>query len=131
MRQVSLLCLQSFSSLILQSFQNVIEKNIVIALFLTMLTGTAGNAGNQVGGQSTSTVETYFPHRSTAKRTNITSYLHRKCKKKVCRFPGTETETPLVASAKICCASDDARNVPYVGADSVHDVCIYRRQHTS
>ncbi|CAM9195912.1 unnamed protein product [Ectocarpus sp. 8 AP-2014] len=44
---VSLLCLQSFSSLILQSFQNVIEKNIVIALFLTMLTGTAGNAGNQ------------------------------------------------------------------------------------
>lgn len=47
--QVSLLCLQSFSSLILQSFQNVIERNIVIALFLTMLTGTAGNAGNQVG----------------------------------------------------------------------------------
>lgn len=45
---VSLLCLQSFSSLILQSFQHVIEKNIVIALFLTMLTGTAGNAGNQV-----------------------------------------------------------------------------------
>lgn len=44
---VSLLCLQSFSSLILQSFQSVIEKNIVIALFLTMLTGTAGNAGNQ------------------------------------------------------------------------------------
>lgn len=45
---MSLLCLQSFSSLILQSFQNVIERNIVIALFLTMLTGTAGNAGNQV-----------------------------------------------------------------------------------
>ncbi|CAM9764307.1 unnamed protein product [Pylaiella littoralis] len=44
---VSLLCLQSFSSLILQSFQDVIERNIVIALFLTMLTGTAGNAGNQ------------------------------------------------------------------------------------
>ncbi|CAM9358499.1 unnamed protein product, partial [Laminaria digitata] len=44
---VSLLCLQSFSSLILQSYQSVIEKNIVIALFLTMLTGTAGNAGNQ------------------------------------------------------------------------------------
>ncbi|CAM9250637.1 unnamed protein product [Hapterophycus canaliculatus] len=44
---VSLLGLQSFSSLILQSFQNVIERNIVIALFLTMLTGTAGNAGNQ------------------------------------------------------------------------------------
>lgn len=46
---VSLLGLQSFSSLILQSYQSVIEKHIVIALFLTMLTGTAGNAGNQVG----------------------------------------------------------------------------------
>lgn len=45
---LGLLCLQSFSSLILQSFQNVIERNMVIALFLTMLTGTAGNAGNQV-----------------------------------------------------------------------------------
>lgn len=45
---VGLLGLQSFSSLILQSYQSVIERNIVIALFLTMLTGTAGNAGNQV-----------------------------------------------------------------------------------
>ena len=44
---VSLLCLQSLSSLILQNYQHVIEKNMVIALFLTMLTGTAGNAGNQ------------------------------------------------------------------------------------
>ncbi|CAM9657854.1 unnamed protein product [Choristocarpus tenellus] len=44
---VSLLCLQSLSSVILQRYQRVIEKHIVIALFLTMLTGTAGNAGNQ------------------------------------------------------------------------------------
>lgn len=49
---VGLLCLQSFSSIILQSYQRVIERNIVIALFLTMLTGTAGNAGNQVIGSA-------------------------------------------------------------------------------
>lgn len=59
--QVSLLCLQSFSSLILQSFQNVIERNIVIALFLTMLTGTAGNAGNQVGPLSLAFVSQRVP----------------------------------------------------------------------
>lgn len=45
---LGLLCLQSLSSVILQRFQSVIERNMVIALFLTMLTGTAGNAGNQV-----------------------------------------------------------------------------------
>eukprot|EP00611_Tribonema_gayanum_P028534 TRINITY_DN7359_c0_g1_i1.p2 TRINITY_DN7359_c0_g1~~TRINITY_DN7359_c0_g1_i1.p2 ORF type:complete len:161 (-),score=34.73 TRINITY_DN7359_c0_g1_i1:359-841(-) len=39
--------LQSLSSVILTHFQSVIERHIVIALFLTMLTGTAGNAGNQ------------------------------------------------------------------------------------
>ncbi|CAN0345086.1 unnamed protein product, partial [Discosporangium mesarthrocarpum] len=44
---VSLLCLQSLSSVILQRYQRVIERHMVIALFLTMLTGTAGNAGNQ------------------------------------------------------------------------------------
>ncbi|CAN0407521.1 unnamed protein product, partial [Phaeothamnion confervicola] len=44
---VSLLLLQSLSSVILTYYQAVIERNIVIALFLTMLTGTAGNAGNQ------------------------------------------------------------------------------------
>ncbi|CEL93578.1 unnamed protein product [Vitrella brassicaformis CCMP3155] len=44
---VSLLFLQSLSSIVLTKFQGVIERNLVIALFLTMLTGTAGNAGNQ------------------------------------------------------------------------------------
>lgn len=39
--------LQSVSSLILGSFQDLIERNVVLALFLTMLTGTGGNAGNQ------------------------------------------------------------------------------------
>uniref|UniRef100_A0A0G4HK72 SLC41A/MgtE integral membrane domain-containing protein n=1 Tax=Chromera velia CCMP2878 TaxID=1169474 RepID=A0A0G4HK72_9ALVE len=44
---VALLGLQSLSSIILAHFQDVVQRHIVIALFLTMLTGTAGNAGNQ------------------------------------------------------------------------------------
>jgi magnesium transporter len=44
---VSLLMLQSLSSIILTHFSALIERHLVIALFLTMLTGTAGNAGNQ------------------------------------------------------------------------------------
>ncbi|GAB5030589.1 magnesium transporter [Nannochloropsis oceanica] len=44
---VSLLMLQSLSSIILTHFSVLIERHLVIALFLTMLTGTAGNAGNQ------------------------------------------------------------------------------------
>lgn len=44
---ISLLMLQSLSSVILTRFSALIERHIVIALFLTMLTGTAGNAGNQ------------------------------------------------------------------------------------
>mmetsp|Transcript_21024 Transcript_21024/g.27172 ORF Transcript_21024/g.27172 Transcript_21024/m.27172 type:complete len:349 (-) Transcript_21024:450-1496(-) len=44
---VSLMALQSLSSAILTRFSAVIERNIVLALFLTMLTGSAGNAGNQ------------------------------------------------------------------------------------
>ncbi|CAM9690140.1 unnamed protein product [Chrysoparadoxa australica] len=44
---VTLLMLQSLSSVILTIYQAVIEKHIIIALFLTMITGTAGNAGNQ------------------------------------------------------------------------------------
>lgn len=44
---ISLLMLQSLSSIILTHFSALIERHLVIALFLTMLTGTAGNAGNQ------------------------------------------------------------------------------------
>eukprot|EP00871_Galdieria_phlegrea_P002765 jgi/Galph1/348/GphlegSOOS_G5059.1 len=44
---VALLLFQSVSSVILSQFQNLIERHVVIALFLTMLTGTGGNAGNQ------------------------------------------------------------------------------------
>ena len=39
--------LQSVSSSILSNYSNLIERNVVLALFLTMLTGTGGNAGNQ------------------------------------------------------------------------------------
>jgi len=44
---LSLLMLQSFSSAALGSFAALLEKHLALALFLTMLTGTAGNAGNQ------------------------------------------------------------------------------------
>jgi len=44
---VSLLFLQSASSLILQRYEGLISQHLVVALFLTMIIGTAGNAGNQ------------------------------------------------------------------------------------
>jgi magnesium transporter len=44
---VGLLILQSFSSFILSSYSTLINKYTIIAVFLTMLIGTGGNAGNQ------------------------------------------------------------------------------------
>ncbi|NDD54751.1 magnesium transporter, partial [bacterium] len=44
---VGLLILQSLSSLILSSYNDMIGKYTIIAVFLTMLIGTGGNAGNQ------------------------------------------------------------------------------------
>lgn len=44
---VGLLILQSFSSLVLSSYSEMINKYNIIAVFLTMLIGTGGNAGNQ------------------------------------------------------------------------------------
>lgn len=44
---VGLLILQSFSSLILSSYSDMINRYTIIAVFLTMLIGTGGNAGNQ------------------------------------------------------------------------------------
>ncbi len=38
---------QSFSSLILASYQSLLDQYTIIAVFLTMLIGTGGNAGNQ------------------------------------------------------------------------------------
>jgi len=42
-----LLLLQSLSSVVLSRYQGLIERHVFLALFLTMLTGTGGNAGNQ------------------------------------------------------------------------------------
>lgn len=44
---ISLLLLQSVSSLILGQYNAMINEYYIITLFLTMLTGTGGNAGNQ------------------------------------------------------------------------------------
>jgi len=43
----SLLLLQSASSFIVESYQEVIKQNVIISFFITMLIGTGGNAGNQ------------------------------------------------------------------------------------
>lgn len=44
---IVLLLLQSLSSVVLSRYQGLLERNVFLALFLTMLTGTGGNAGNQ------------------------------------------------------------------------------------
>ena len=44
---VGLLVLQSSSSFILDSYQELIKQHLVVTLFLTMLVGAGGNAGNQ------------------------------------------------------------------------------------
>lgn len=44
---IGLLILQSFSSWILAAFDDLLKKHFVVALFLTMLIGTGGNAGSQ------------------------------------------------------------------------------------
>jgi len=44
---LSLLLFQSLSSVVLESFAALLRSNLTLALFLTMITGTSGNAGNQ------------------------------------------------------------------------------------
>lgn len=44
---ISLLVFQSISSYILGNYDNLIQKYAVLTIFLGMLTGTGGNAGNQ------------------------------------------------------------------------------------
>lgn len=44
---VSLLLLQSLSQFILELYEPLISKHVIIPLFLTMLVGAGGNAGNQ------------------------------------------------------------------------------------
>ena len=42
-----LMFMQSLSSMVLTQYEELIQANVFLALFLTMLTGTGGNAGNQ------------------------------------------------------------------------------------
>lgn len=42
-----LMVLQSFSSFVLNSYSEFIQQHMVVALYLTMLVGAGGNAGNQ------------------------------------------------------------------------------------
>lgn len=44
---IGLLLLQSFSSLILSGYDDMLSRYTIITVFLTMLIGTGGNAGNQ------------------------------------------------------------------------------------
>jgi len=44
---VGLLVLQSMSSFVLDSYQELLRNHLVVTLFLTMLVGAGGNAGNQ------------------------------------------------------------------------------------
>lgn len=44
---VGLLLLQSVSSVIMRRYEGMLEQNVILTLFLTMLIGTGGNAGNQ------------------------------------------------------------------------------------
>lgn len=46
---ITLLILQSVSSLIMHRFQEILDANVILSFFLTMLIGTGGNAGNQSG----------------------------------------------------------------------------------
>ncbi len=44
---LGLLVLQSMSSFVLDSYQDLLKEHLVVTLFLTMLVGAGGNAGNQ------------------------------------------------------------------------------------
>jgi Mg/Co/Ni transporter MgtE len=64
---VTLLLLQSMSQFILERFEGLISNNMVIPLFLTMLVGAGGNAGNQAAVRSiTGLVTGEFTARSWA-----------------------------------------------------------------
>lgn len=44
---LGLLVLQSMSSVVLENYEQLIKDHLVVTLFLTMLVGAGGNAGNQ------------------------------------------------------------------------------------
>jgi len=55
---VGLLFLQSFSAAIMGSFEQLLEKHIIVTLFVPMLVGSGGNAGNQPGVMVTRALST-------------------------------------------------------------------------
>jgi Mg/Co/Ni transporter MgtE len=59
---VLLLFIQSFSSFILSTFEALLERHVIITLFLTMMIGTGGNSGAQstvlvIRGLATGTIQ--------------------------------------------------------------------------
>lgn len=46
---VGLLMLQSVSASIMHGFEDLLEKHLVVAMFIPMIVGSGGNAGNQPG----------------------------------------------------------------------------------
>ena len=44
---LGLLVLQSTSSFVLEQYQELLKQHLVVTVFLTMLVGAGGNAGNQ------------------------------------------------------------------------------------
>lgn len=44
---LALLVLQSSSSFVLEYYEQLLREHLVVTLFLTMLVGAGGNAGNQ------------------------------------------------------------------------------------
>jgi len=63
---LGLLVLQSTSSFVLDSYQDLLKEHLVVTLFLTMLVGAGGNAGNQsaikvIRGLATGSINTSLP----------------------------------------------------------------------
>ncbi|DBA96070.1 TPA: hypothetical protein ACH3X1_001569 [Trebouxia sp. C0004] len=63
---LGLLVLQSTSSFVLEQYQQLLKEHLVVTVFLTMLVGAGGNAGNQsaikvIRGLATGTIKTTWP----------------------------------------------------------------------
>ncbi|KAL3140202.1 hypothetical protein ABBQ38_004477 [Trebouxia sp. C0009 RCD-2024] len=63
---LGLLVLQSTSSFVLEQYQELLKQHLVVTVFLTMLVGAGGNAGNQsaikvIRGLATGTIKTTWP----------------------------------------------------------------------
>ena len=50
---VGLLMLQSCAAVVMDSFESLLDRHLVIAFFVPMIVGTGGNAGNQPGVMTT------------------------------------------------------------------------------